>query len=283
MKQYIKYYSFSDTLEEGFPPLSIVAAGEECAVSGSYRWNGMERGPEPRLIWQYTLAGEGAIERNGTVSKVLPGQVMLAALPDRHCYFLPPWSDGWEFYYFQLIGSSVAKIGAGLVEKYGSVLTVPSGSRMETASLRLFNRCRSRTFRSRWDMLLASYEFIAVLGEWLSDSEPDAGGELRRRIRRLFDTAYSSGGLLPSLEDMLKCSGYSKQYFERMFKRETGKTPTAFLQEARLNRACDLLRNTRMTVKEITIVCGFYDAACFCRRFREKVGITPLAYRKNVH
>ncbi|MDD4816912.1 MAG: AraC family transcriptional regulator [Victivallaceae bacterium] len=282
MKQYIKYYSFCDTLEEGFPPLAIVAAGEECAVSGSYRWNGMERGSAPRLIWQYSLAGEGAIERNGTTLAILPGQAMLATLPDQHCYFLPSWSAGWEFYHFQLIGSSVAQIGAGLVEKYGSVLTVPAGSRLEAASASLFNRCRSRAFRSRWDMLLASYEFIAVLGEWLSGGEADTGGSLRRRIQRLFDDTCATGAPFPVLDDMVKRSGYSKQYFERMLKCETGKTPTEFLQAAKISRACDLLLNTRMAVKEVAASCGFYDSACFCRRFREVLKTTPSAYRKGI-
>ena len=39
----------------------MVNCGHETVHSTSYNWNGMLRGSHELLIWQYTLAGQGAL------------------------------------------------------------------------------------------------------------------------------------------------------------------------------------------------------------------------------
>lgn len=68
--------------------------------------------------------------------------------------------------------------------------------------------------------------------------------------------------------------------FCRLFKKVTGKTCTAFVNEIRLGHACRLLAESEATVTAIAFDCGFRNLSNFNRRFRERYGMSPREYRK---
>jgi transcriptional regulator GlxA family with amidase domain len=66
----------------------------------------------------------------------------------------------------------------------------------------------------------------------------------------------------------------------RRIKAESGKTPLALLQAARVEQAKQLLHNTTHSLAQITEVVGYTDVASFSRLFVRLVGETPARYRK---
>ncbi len=68
-------------------------------------------------------------------------------------------------------------------------------------------------------------------------------------------------------------------YFSTIFKQETGVTLTNYLKDTRIQKACDLLRNTHSTINEIAQIVGYEDTQYFYRVFKKTLGITPLEYR----
>jgi len=68
-------------------------------------------------------------------------------------------------------------------------------------------------------------------------------------------------------------------YFSSIFHKRTGQSFQAYLVEARLLRACQLLRSTRLDVGEVARRAGFRDPAYFSRRFRQSRGCSPTAWR----
>lgn len=52
-----------------------------------------------------------------------------------------------------------------------------------------------------------------------------------------------------------------------------------FWQEHHLNRAAQLLNETRWSVKAVSHEVGFSEPTHFCRRFRAYFGVTPKTYR----
>lgn len=69
--------------------------------------------------------------------------------------------------------------------------------------------------------------------------------------------------------------------FTRLVERACGRTPTQLRNEIRIRRACDAIRNTRCSLAEIAIVCGFYDQSQMTNIFRRVLGVTPREYREN--
>ena len=61
------------------------------------------------------------------------------------------------------------------------------------------------------------------------------------------------------LEDLARAAALSPQYFCKYFHVVTGKTPIAYLNYYRVERACYLLEQKNSTVTEIALECGFED------------------------
>ncbi|MBQ1492287.1 MAG: AraC family transcriptional regulator [Blautia sp.] len=81
--------------------------------------------------------------------------------------------------------------------------------------------------------------------------------------------------------EALLSTGYSKDHIRRRFYQETGMTPGAYLRNVRMDYAKKMLRQRDMLhlpVKEIALLCGYYDVAYFCRLFHKETGLTPTEY-----
>lgn len=67
--------------------------------------------------------------------------------------------------------------------------------------------------------------------------------------------------------------------FCRFFRRSTGKTFTAFVNEVRLSQAARWLQETNGSVTDICFRSGYGNVANFNRHFRRRHGLTPRDYR----
>ncbi len=83
-----------------------------------------------------------------------------------------------------------------------------------------------------------------------------------------------------SLEEMASAIGISGVYLSKIFKAETGSSFVDFVNEKRLEAAKRLLRETGLSVREISERVGMPNYSYFIRLFREKNGVTPLRFRR---
>lgn len=84
-----------------------------------------------------------------------------------------------------------------------------------------------------------------------------------------------------SVATLLENSHYTADHFRRMFKKETGKTPTAYLLDLRIHHAKKLLQqknDTGYLIKDIAMLSGFRDPYYFSRLFKERVGVSPASF-----
>lgn len=64
------------------------------------------------------------------------------------------------------------------------------------------------------------------------------------------------------------------------FKNEMDIRPSDYLANLRMEKAKELLRNTNMLVREISLAVGYEDTHVFMRRFKKHTGMTPGQYRE---
>ena len=85
------------------------------------------------------------------------------------------------------------------------------------------------------------------------------------------------------IQDLARLVNMNEQYFCRFFKRAIGKPPIDYLNDYRLNKVIQLLKETDLSITEIGLECGFNNMGNFQRLFHRKTGTTPLQYRKKYH
>ena len=83
-----------------------------------------------------------------------------------------------------------------------------------------------------------------------------------------------------SLDEMAAAADMSPQYFCTFFKQMTDKTPFAYVNAYRIERACRKLLGTDRSVTEIAYSCGFNDLSYFIKTFKAEKGMTPRAFRR---
>ncbi len=80
------------------------------------------------------------------------------------------------------------------------------------------------------------------------------------------------------LEQLLAEIGMSKSTLYRQLKTETDMTPSDFIRNIRLKRACEMLLSQKMTVAEVAYATGFSNPKYFTRCFKDMFGKTPTEY-----
>lgn len=84
------------------------------------------------------------------------------------------------------------------------------------------------------------------------------------------------------LEDIVSDMFVSKNYFRQIFKKITGVSVSAYIQDLRINEACRLLENdAESSISKIANKCGYNDMKFFYQAFKKTVGMTPTEYRQN--
>ena len=74
--------------------------------------------------------------------------------------------------------------------------------------------------------------------------------------------------------------GYTEYYLSEKFKKETGRSISSYVREAKIRRAAVLLDSTDLSLEEISEQLSFSTVSYFIQSFRTVCGETPAQYRK---
>ncbi len=82
-----------------------------------------------------------------------------------------------------------------------------------------------------------------------------------------------------SLSTLAEAQNISAGYLSSLFKKETGKTITAYINDRRMKLAAHLLSTTRLQIQTVALHCGILDVQYFSKVFKKFTGKTPKEYR----
>lgn len=81
-------------------------------------------------------------------------------------------------------------------------------------------------------------------------------------------------------QDVAEALNYHPYYLNKVFREKKAITLHKYINEVRLNKSAELLRETDFSVSDISSAVGFNNADHFSKCFREEFGLSPTEFRK---
>ena len=105
-------------------------------------------------------------------------------------------------------------------------------------------------------------------------------GHLSRLVQQTVLLIDSDLSAALSLSALAKSQSVSAAYLSAAFKREMGKTVSAYVRDRRVHHAAHLLSTTGLQIQTVALHCGIMDVQYFSKIFKRKMGMTPREYRE---
>jgi len=126
---------------------------------------------------------------------------------------------------------------------------------------------------------------LQLIAHYLEESHAEhvlKGNKMEKSMRKVVQFINSNLNRQITVSELSSITGYSKDYFTRIFKQSFDCLPLEYVASAKMNYAKKRLRDTNAPITEIAEELGFCDSSHFSKFFRRHIGIPPNEYRKNV-
>lgn len=227
---------------------------------------------------EYVMEGKGTVHVNGLTFYPEKGDVYLLPVGSRHSYhssFKNPWQKIW----MNVRGSLCDQLFASYqLETIYHIKNCPL--------LPLFQKFVLLCDTPQPDRWVLESQCAVLFHQILA--------EIRNHLAFASQPSVSTASLVKEYIDqhlyeplsvarLAEQACLSSSQLTRVFKKEYGQTPYDYLLGRKLDTACLLLRNTSLSVKEISYRLHFSDEHYFSNLFRKKRGCSPGQYRLSSH
>ncbi len=255
--------------------LSAVGFARETGVR-PYTFDARKR--HDGCLFQYTLGGEGRFQSTPKEKPIVVqrGMAILVPFPSPVRYWLAKGAE-WEFCYITLDGDMTRDLFRLLIRKYGHVWNIPPADAAVDMIRDLHRRILNKRIPDEFESANIAHRFLMALFHFQLKPE-HARSEPVERVIRLVERDYRDTNL-----DVIRIAteaGYSRYHLSRLFRREMGIGPYAYLQQIRLQHALDLVANTELPLKQIAFDCGYSNYVHFCSEFKRRTHRTAGMIRR---
>jgi YesN/AraC family two-component response regulator len=112
----------------------------------------------------------------------------------------------------------------------------------------------------------------------ISTSNISRDDEFIIKLRQLLEDNLTESDF--NVKKLSKELNISTTHLYRKLKALTGLSPVEFIRIFKLQKACELLSNSNLSIKEIGFGLGFNNLSYFVKCFREQFDVTPSAFRQ---
>lgn len=99
------------------------------------------------------------------------------------------------------------------------------------------------------------------------------------RMNRVYDHVIKNFQQKITLKEVADIANMTLTSFSRYFKSRVNKSFSDFLREIRIDYACKLLNEEKMSIGQVGYECGFHTLSNFNKQFKAVTGKQPLTYR----
>ena len=233
----------------------------------------------------YVAAGEGQFDSRETGLVELETGDAVLLFPGVWHRYRPRKGVGWRTYWTHFSGATADGLRAsGAISPLRAVRSIGRADPATHAAIiaaftGMLDAVRTETPGFPQIAAARMLEILArVAAGPATDRPPPRLQDIVRRARLLLEDGTAG---LPSIDAMLADFSVSRGQFFRLFREQTGHTPYQFHLHMAMRRAEQLLRESSLSVQEVSAALGFRSPAHFSRLFRRKTGMSPREFRRH--
>ncbi len=232
----------------------------------------IKRFPVRGFILEYVVSGKGYVEIDGKKNTVDAGDVYLLK-PGENCEYYADKKDPYQKMWVNFGGEFASRT----VALYQLKNNIFKGVSLEKLFEKLFELDKIST-----DFAVIRFEATSIITEMLmtlaksvekEEYLPEVVVSIKNELSAFINKPYR-------LDELSGKFFLSKSQIIRDFKKAYGTTPYKFLLDLKINYAKTMLENSNASVKEISEHLGFSSPYHFSETFKNRVGVSPSAYRK---
>jgi len=253
-------------------PLNL---SRQAVVGPGYYSDGSLRTMDDHCYFCYSLSGVGTFWDARGVQTLPPGSGFLIEIndPQGGYYGEPNSEQPWEFLAFTFTGLAAHAMTRDLVGLYGAVYTLP----MQSPILQRLLSHATGSYAVARPHAVDGAEIVielllALAAAARSQGEPSAVQNLVRRALQLIE---ENGETSLSVQELAKRLDTSRERLARAFRFQLNLSPHQLIREQKIRRACFLLKDSDMPIKQISAHLGYTDYTNFIRAFRQVMQMTP--------
>ncbi|WP_299434905.1 AraC family transcriptional regulator [uncultured Maribacter sp.] len=235
-----------------------------------------------QFIFIYCTKGKGEIILNGSRTLISPNQFFIIPKDVKHEYSADE-SNPWSIYWIHFNGVMALE----LYKRYASTNTknyrnIPFSIKKIELFDKIFNLLNMNYLENQIEYAnLLSLNFINsfIYNDIESGKTSPNHDTLIHLIKNFLinnlDNNYT-------LDEIASKFNYSKSYLHTKFKNKTGYPVMVFFKLKKIQKACEYLNYTDLSIKEISFMIGYEDPLYFSRIFKNYMGMSPRIYKQNL-
>jgi len=249
---------------------------EECASGHAY-------GPAVRdhYLLHFVVRGKGVLKSRNREFAVGAGEAFLIC-PEETTIYAADEEAPWEYYWVGFKGNDAGEVlrGFNISEEHPILRTE---NIVQVAELfGEMERAHDTPSHSKYILLAYLYLILNSFSQSSEEGTPRrlavGGSYLDQAVRYISDNyAYDI-----NVEDVAAHVGIDRTYLYRIFMEHIGVSPVRYLLRVRMERACELLSKTGLSVYEVSLSTGYTDTSHFSGTFKKYFGQSPTQYRRKM-
>ena len=219
----------------------------------------------PYYLLHLIANGKGTIERNGVKTQLGAGEAFLIK-PEEITTYASDENEPCEYYWIAFNGSFVEELLSRITDKLCFSVHKSGIVALQTA---ISGKIKDPTY-----LLQLLFSVLSAVQTTPKRTQTD---EITTALH-YFEKNYFEDIDMTAFASQL---GFSRAYFTTVFTQRTGESPYRCLTNIRLKKAQEYLKETTLSIEEISSSVGFSCVGRFSELFKKHLGVSPMQYRKN--
>jgi AraC family transcriptional regulator of arabinose operon len=270
MNQTLEYYNRI----EANPSLAVLYAGEEKCSGEKAACEGVRT----HFLIHYICEGSGFFKSDNKIHKLGKGDAFIIFPGERHMYQPSP-RDPWKYVWVGFTGKKAEDLilNANIKEK-NSLFQHSYSKEIEIYFKNIILSLRNKPSGFEYN---AEGHLYLILSKFMELNFPNIKTSPKKDyVDEAIQFIHSNFQRNITVDGISRHIGYHRSYFSTLFKTKRGQSLQEYLIHFRMEKAKELLKDTALTVSEVSSSVGYQDYFVFEKRFKKETGTSPSEFRQ---